>query len=217
MPVQDDEANPRAELQALQLAGTNHQVARLTLDSLTKPSGERALVERAREGDREAFGALVRAHLPAAIRAAMRVVRNSQDAEDVVQDAFLSALQNLDRFDSARPFWPWLSRIVVNRALDLVESRRVREAQPLHPEIVDRQPLPDSIAQESELVERVRLVAAAMPARQRLVVELFDIEGASVAEIAEMTGSSPSTVRWHLHMAHRKLRTALRQSYGGNP
>jgi RNA polymerase sigma-70 factor (ECF subfamily) len=171
-------------------------------------------VERARHGDREAFGVLVRTHLAGAVRVAMRVVRNTQDAEDVVQDAFLSALRNIDDFDSERRFWPWLSRIVVNRALDVVSARTVRTTDELPPDVTDAGPSPEAMAQESDLFARVRRITATMPPRQRLVVEMFDLDGASVADIAELTGSSPATIRWHLHMGRRVLRAALSPLYG---
>ena len=79
---------------------------RLTIHAPSDAERERDLIERARGGDREAFGTLVRTHLPAAIRVAMQVMRHEADAEDVVQDAFLSALKNLDGFEPGRPFGP---------------------------------------------------------------------------------------------------------------
>jgi RNA polymerase sigma-70 factor (ECF subfamily) len=203
-------------LQAIRAASSHHQLATLTLHDPTDAAGERDLVDRARHGDREAFGVLVRAHLPGAIRAATRIVRNVEDAEDVVQDAFLSALRNIDDFDAERRFWPWLSRIVVNRALDVVSARRVRSTDELSFDVPDSGPSPQAVALESDLVERVRRVTATMPPRQRLVVEMFDLDGASVNDIAELTGSSPATVRWHLHMGRRVLRAALSNLYGGN-
>ena len=144
----------------------------------------------------------------------MRIVRNSVDAEDVVQDAFLSALSHIDAFQPDRPFWPWLSRIVVNRGIDLAGSRAIRDAAPLAPDLVSSERRPDEVAESGELVGHVRRVIATMPPRQRLIVEMFDLEGASVAEIANLTGSAPATVRWHLHIGRRALRAALSHLYG---
>jgi RNA polymerase sigma-70 factor (ECF subfamily) len=141
------------------------------------------------------------------------VLRNDADAEDAVQDAFLKALQAIDRFDARQPFWPWLARIVVNRAIDMAESRRVREADMLSDHSPDRTPGPAEVAEERDFVEQVRAIAKGMPPRQRLIVELHDIEDWSVAEIAALTGSPGATVRWHLHMGRRALRTALSPLY----
>jgi RNA polymerase sigma-70 factor (ECF subfamily) len=196
-------------------ASPRAQRTRLTLHESTDAERERDLIERARGGDRDAFGALVRLHLPAAIRLSMQVVRNAADAEDVVQDAFLAALKHIDDFQPGRAFWPWLARIVVNRGIDLIGSRSVRDAVPLSPDLRASAPSPLRSAERSELVEHIRRVVSTMPPRQRLVVEMFDLEGASVGEIAELTGSAPATVRWHLHVGRRTLRTALSHLYGG--
>src|SRR5439155_2541415 len=104
----------------------------------------------------------------------MQVVRNSADAEDVVQDAFLSALNHIDDFQPDRPFWPWLSRIIVNRGIDLVNSRSVRDALPLTPQLTAADPSPLRSAERVELADHVRRVVSSMPPRQRLVVEMYD-------------------------------------------
>jgi len=185
----------------------------LTLHPSNDAERERDLIERARGGDREAFGGLVRTHLPGAIRLAMRITRNEADAEDIVQDAFLSALRNIDDFELGRPFWPWLARIVANRSLDVVGSKS-RQGDSLTETLPSEGPGPAISAERQELMDRVRAVVATMPPRQRLVVELYDLEGASVAEIAKLTGSAAATVRWHLHVGRRTLRAALGHLYG---
>ena len=86
---------------------------------------ERELVRRAQRGDAEAFEGLFSLHWPRAYRAAWLVVHDAAAAEDIAQEAFIAALGALDRFDRRRPFGPWLSRIVVNRAIDHARSRRL--------------------------------------------------------------------------------------------
>jgi RNA polymerase sigma-70 factor (ECF subfamily) len=187
---------------------------RLTIHESTDAERERDLIERARRGDGDAFGQLVRAHLAPAVHMAMQIVRNQADAEDVVQDAFLSALKNLDSFEPGRPFRPWLSRIVVNRAIDVMNSKANRSGEVLLDTHPSGDMSPHASAEHVELLQHVRRVVATMPPRQRLVVEMFDLQGASVAEIAELTGSAPATVRWHLHTGRRALRKALSHLYG---
>ena len=80
--------------------------------------GERALVQAAQRGDPGAVEELYRRHWRPAYRAAYLVTRDAHAAEDIAQEAFLQAIRVLDRFDRARPFAPWLHRIVTNRALD---------------------------------------------------------------------------------------------------
>ena len=182
-------------------------------DSSDALSVDRSLVERSARGDRDAFGALVRAHLPRALSLARRVLRDDDAAEDAVQDAFLQALRAIDSFDPSRPFWPWLARIIVNRSIDLAESMKVREADTLDDAHADSTRDALGVIIDKDLDARVRAIAKVMPPRQRLVVELHDIEDWTVAEIAGLTGSSSATVRWHLHMGRRALRAALEPLY----
>jgi len=140
---------------------------------------------------------------------AMRLLRHREDAEDLVQDAFLAALQHIDSFDLSRPFWPWLSRIIVNRGLDVAASRSTRSAELLGDDLGDTRPSPADEAERGEISDEFRRTLASLPERRRLVVQLFEVDGFSVAEIAKLLDSSPATIRWHLHMARRQLRNAL--------
>jgi RNA polymerase sigma-70 factor (ECF subfamily) len=172
-------------------------------------AAEQCLIERAREGDAEAFGALVECYLPRALRLAMRLLHQREDAEDLVQDAFLSALRHIDSFDPHRPFWPWLSRIIVNRGIDLSAARSIRASSELTPDLADSGESPSAGAERDDIFARVRRAMSALPPRRRMVVELFELEGLSIAEIAESLETAPATVRWHLHVARRQLRQAL--------
>lgn len=170
---------------------------------------DRELLARVRDGEREAFGQIVERYLPRAMALAMRLLRHREDAEDLVQDAFLSALQHIDNFDLSRPFWPWLSRIVVNRGFDVAASRSARSTDPLAEEVSDARPTPAELAEHGEIRDEFERTLALLPAKRRMVVQLFEVDGFSVAEIAKLLDSSPATIRWHLHMARRQLRSAL--------
>lgn len=172
-------------------------------------AAEQCLIERARVGDAEAFGALVECYLPRALRLALRLLRQREDAEDLVQDAFLSALRHIDTFDPHRPFWPWLSRIIVNRGIDLSAARSIRVTSELTPDLADGGESPSAGAERDDIFSRVRRAMSALPPRRRLVVELFELDGLTVAEIARTLETAPATVRWHLHVARRQLRQAL--------
>jgi RNA polymerase sigma-70 factor (ECF subfamily) len=91
-----------------------------------KGADERAVVEAAQGGSEAAVEELFRLHWPHTHRAAYLIVRDAAAAEDIAQEAFLSALSALDRFDRRRPFAPWLHRIAVNRAIDWSRARAVR-------------------------------------------------------------------------------------------
>ncbi len=79
---------------------------------------ERSWLEQARNGDREAYGCIVEAYREKVFLAALAILRNHEDARDMSQDAFVRAFKNLHRFDTSRPFYPWLHRIVRNLCLD---------------------------------------------------------------------------------------------------
>jgi RNA polymerase sigma-70 factor (ECF subfamily) len=170
---------------------------------------EREILTRVRGGDRDAFGELVDQYLRRAMALAMRLLRHREDAEDLVQDAFLSALQHIETFDLSRPFWPWLSRIIVNRGLDLAAARSTRASSVLNEEVSDSGPSPAESVERGEIRDEFRKRLSLLPERRRLVVQLFDVDGFSVAEIAKLLDSSPATIRWHLHVARRQLRNAL--------
>jgi RNA polymerase sigma-70 factor, ECF subfamily len=189
--------------------------ASLVLRTNDESDRERELLTRVRNGERDAFGELVARYLQRAMALAMRLLRHREDAEDLVQDAFLSALQHIDSFDLRRPFWPWLSRIIVNRGLDLSAARSTRATSALNDEVSDSGPSPSEVAERSELRDEFRRTLAMLPERRRMVVQLFEVDGFSVAEIAKLLDSSPATIRWHLHVARRQLRNALAPFHRG--
>jgi RNA polymerase sigma-70 factor (ECF subfamily) len=167
-----------------------------------------ALIRRAREGDHAAFDALVGAYMRQAFQMAYRVVGHREDAEDLVQESFLAAFQYLDSFDIARPFGPWLNRIVLNRGANLRRARTRRQTEP-ETDAVSTAP---SALDESTRTEARELLTAALATlndRQRLIVTLFDVDGLTSTEIGERLELAPGTVRWHLHEARRVLRGAL--------
>jgi RNA polymerase sigma factor (sigma-70 family) len=173
-----------------------------------------SLVARVRAGDATAFDGLVHAYMRQAFQLAYRVVNHREDAEDLVQEAFLAAHQYLDSYDATRPFGPWLMRIVLNRGANLRRSRARRETEP-ETDAVSSAP---SALEESERAEaRVHLVRAmaTLSERQRMIVTLFDVDGMTSTEIGEMLELSPGTVRWHLHEARRTLRGALSGFFKG--
>jgi RNA polymerase sigma-70 factor (ECF subfamily) len=201
--------------ETVQADAPERDVPRLVLLS-DKAVAEQRLLESVRRGDRDAFGTLVQGYLPRALSLATRILRNREDAEDLVQDAFLSALKHIDTFEPSRPFWPWLSRIIVNRGFDMTAARTIRSTEMLGEDVADRSSSPANDAERSDLLAHVKLAMSALPPRRRLVVELFELEGFSVAEISEMIESTPATVRWHLHIARRQLRHALAHIRGAS-
>ena len=173
------------------------------------PPSDEALVARVRSGDPEAFDALVVRHMERAFRLAHRLLGQREDAEDLVQEAFLLILERLDSYDPSRSFAPWFYRILVNRALNAQKARSVRRTEVIPESTSARNPSPASAAERSELREALRTALDALPEPQQMVVQLFEIDGFSGPEIADILDLPEGTVRWHLHQARRALREAL--------
>jgi len=174
-----------------------------------------ALVTRVRAGDARAFDGLVHVYMRQAFQLAYRVVGHREDAEDLVQEAFLAAHQYLDSYDVERPFGPWLMRIVLNRGANLRRSRTRRETEP---EVDAVSPAPSALEESERAEARVMLTRAmaTLSERQRMIVTLFDVDDRTSTEIGEMLDLSPGTVRWHLHEARRTLRGALSSFFKGD-
>jgi RNA polymerase sigma-70 factor, ECF subfamily len=167
------------------------------------------LVERVKRGDAGAFDALMARHLARAYGFAYRLLGHREDAEDLVQDVFLTLLEKVDTFQEGREFAPWFYRILANRAMSRRRSRATRRTEPLPEDAAVGGPSPARHAEQADTGARVREAVDALPDRQRVIVELFELEGWSGPEIARMLDVSPATVRWHLHEARRTLRETL--------
>lgn len=173
-----------------------------------------ALRAAASRGDREAFGQLALEWAPTARRIARGILGSPEDADDAVQDALLSAWRAIDRYDPSRPFRPWLLRIVVNAATDALRRRIARRAVALPPDLPSGSGSPERQAGRALLGDRLLAALATLPERQRTAVVLFDVEGWSHAEIAELLGVAEGTVRSDVFRARRALRPEL-ESYAG--
>ena len=163
-----------------------------------------ALVRAAQRGDAEAVDELFRRHWPAAHRAAWLVVHDSAAAEDIAQEAFLSALRALDRFDRRRPLGPWLHRIVVNRAIDWSRARALR------PETAaDALPEPAAGPAAPAMGEDIVSALADLGPEHRAVVVLRHLLGYTPGEIAAMLDLPRGTVNSRLRRALDALAIAL--------
>jgi RNA polymerase sigma-70 factor (ECF subfamily) len=172
-------------------------------------TGERELLARVQQGETDAFDALVRRHLPRARIVARRLMQDPDDADDLVQDAFLRALEKIRTFDLNRAFGPWFTRLLVNLGLDLRRKRAIRRTESHDPETLEGGSAPDRETERAEFNRSLREALQALPDRQRMVVTLYEIDGLTTEEVAGMLNVSQVTVRWHLHQARRALREAL--------
>jgi RNA polymerase sigma-70 factor (ECF subfamily) len=160
---------------------------------------ERELVREAQQGSRQALSDLYTAHWRAAHRAAYLVVHDAAAAEDIAQEAFLAAIDALDRFDRRRPFAPWLHRIVVNRAIDWGRREALRR------QAAGADSDPAATPAPPQLGETMMDALAQLPVEQRAVVVLRYLLDYTPGEIGRMLELPRGTVNSRLRRALDRL------------
>jgi RNA polymerase sigma-70 factor (ECF subfamily) len=178
-----------------------------------------SLVKAAKNGTVAAFDQLVRRHTALVFRVAMHITNSREDAEDVVQDAFLKAFRHLRRFEGRARFSTWMTRIAVNTALMKLRGlRRVQtislnqetdEGLTIGDKVTDWKPDPGQLYSQSELRDILQRALNLLSHGSRAVFLLRDVEGMSIADTAEMLGLSDSSVKARLLRARLKLRQHL--------
>ncbi len=156
------------------------------------------------------LGALAREYAPRAYRFALQIVGDSDEAMDVVQDAFLRLHRHWHRRDPSRPLAPWLYAIVRNLALDVLRRRSAHRAEEAGPEMADGAPGPEVLLERSQQRTAIWAAIGRLPIALREVFVLREMHGLSYAEIGEVLGVPASTVNNRLHDARVRLRSDLR-------
>ena len=185
------------------------------------------LVEQAKAGDVGAFEKLVRQYDRQVFRIANHITQNREDAEDVVQDAFLKAYQKLDQFQGNSKFYTWLVRIAVNESLMRLRKRRTGKMVSIDEDVqtdegsmprdlADWSPDPESLYGQSEMGEILKKVIQGLPQGFRVVFVLRDVEGLSTEETAETLGLSVPAVKSRLLRARLQLRERLARYFKKN-
>src|SRR5437870_6071818 len=187
-------------------------------------SDELALVQAAKGGDVGAFEELVKRYDRNVFRIAQHITQNREDAEDVVQDAFLKAYSNLGQFQGQSKFYTWLVRIAVNEALMKLRRRRPErtvsldeevktEDDSLPREVADWSPNPEQLYNQEELRDILSRTIQGLPPTFRTVFVLRDVEGLSTEETAEALELSVPAVKSRLLRARLQLRERLNRYF----
>jgi RNA polymerase sigma-70 factor (ECF subfamily) len=185
---------------------------------------ETDLVERARSGDQQAFSTLVTQYERKIYRLALNITRNEEDAEDVLQEAFLKAYEHLDRFEGHSKFYTWLVRIAVNEALMKLRKRKgdrtVSLDEPMETgeetvtrEIAVWEDNPEQRYSREEMQSILDEAVASLKPDFRTVFTLRDIEELSTEETAEALGISVPAVKSRLLRARLALREKLTRQF----
>ena len=189
-----------------------------SMDPSNIDTPEWQLVDCAAAGDRDARHVLFERHRETAYRVAMRITRRHDDALDVVQDGFIRAFQRLGDFQRESGFKTWLLRIVANRALDLLRSRKVRQALPIDGGEDSAGPLlagdeatgaPGRDLEQRELRDRLHAAIQRLPAAQQTVFVLYATGELTYGEIAATLNVPLGTVMSRLYHARRRLHELL--------
>lgn len=193
-----------------------------TADGPGPAQDEAAWVAALRAGEEHAFEKLVRAYSGRMLAVARRMLQNESDAQDAVQEAFLSSFRAIDRFQGGSRLSTWLHRIVVNAALMKLRSRQRRPEDPIeellpkfledgHPvrPAVEWKESAQSALERAELRAAVRTSIDRLPESYRTVLLLRDIEELDTQETARLLELSPNAVKIRLHRARQALRGLL--------
>jgi RNA polymerase sigma-70 factor (ECF subfamily) len=180
------------------------------------------LVRRIRAGEAGLFELIMRRHNQRLYRAARAIVRDDDEAQDVMQQAYVSAYQHLHQFSGLSRFATWLTRIAVYEALARRRKRRRMVEMDALPEFRRETlrawrtslPRPDHVAEGAEIRRLLEAAIDALPVGYRAVLVLREVEGLSTAETAECLGLSEPNVKTRLHRAHALLRDGLYRRAG---
>jgi RNA polymerase sigma-70 factor (ECF subfamily) len=197
----------------------------------SNPAPESEALERLRAGDASALESLMERFASRVYRVARGITGSSSDAEEVVQDVFLTLFQKAATFEGRAALGSWLYRIAVNRALNKRRGKRAQIEQPLedllpafeadgHRQgdrsylLADWSSMPDEVLLSEEGRRIVRAAVERLPVHYRAVLLLRDVEALSCEEVAQIVGDSLPSVKSRLHRARMALREQLTRTYG---
>ncbi|MDR3458256.1 MAG: RNA polymerase sigma factor [Verrucomicrobiae bacterium] len=170
---------------------------------------EQNLVSQSRNGDHAAFAALIRAYQPMIHSLTFRMTGSVADCQDLAQEAFIRAYQQLDSYHGTSKFSSWLYRIAVNACLDWRRSEQRRDK--LNTAWAEEKAREVDVAQDADdkLSREVQAALMKLPDKQRAAIVLTVYSGHNHAEAAKILGCSETTVSWRIFAARRKLKKLL--------
>lgn len=189
---------------------------------------ESRLIERVQNGDNEAFYELVHPHERSVFLAALSILHNESDAEEVAQEAILKAFRNLGRFRGEAKFSTWLIQITINEARmkvrkdrqylydSLEDGHRSDDGDYIPRDFADWREIPSEALDRKELREALTLALASLPEKYRSVLVLRDVQQLSIQETAHVLGISQANVKTRLMRARLQMRDALAPGWTGS-
>lgn len=169
------------------------------------------LIERCKQGDEKAFQALYKLYARAMFNVSYRITGREEEAQDVLQESFISAYRNIGNYRGDSTFGSWLKRIVVNRSINAIRARRM-ELMPEDSDFDVKEEEPQEIYREELTVDKVKKAIMTLPDGYRSVLSLYLLEGYDHEEIASILKITESTSKSQLNRAKAKLRERLTTS-----
>jgi RNA polymerase sigma-70 factor (ECF subfamily) len=171
-----------------------------------------ALIDQARSGNRAAFEEIMLRHERRVLMVALRLMGTVEDAQDAAQEVFLRTFKYLPRFDTRKPFEPWILRMTANVCRTALRKRGERRSlftAAYEGERPDPSRGPLAHLSEEETRKQVHRALDVLTEKERAALVLRDIEGLTTGEVAQILGSSEGTVRVHISSARLKIRKAI--------
>jgi RNA polymerase sigma-70 factor (ECF subfamily) len=192
----------------------------VTEPAAATPNDEPLLIERARDGDLQAYDELIRRHQERIYGTVYHMTSNHEDANDLTQETFIKAFQALKSFKGGSTFYTWIYRIAVNKTINFLKQRKNRTAMSLNDLDFNAENDPDLVALVSdktprrdaglvELQEKLNEAMGKLSDVHRLVVTLHDVQGVPHEEIAQIMECNVGTVRSRLFYARQQLQGYL--------
>jgi RNA polymerase sigma-70 factor (ECF subfamily) len=190
----------------------------LTNNTLPEDLPDEQVVAFCQRGETKYFEILVRRYMEKAFHIALNFTRNTEEAKDLSQDAFLRAFTRIKQFDGRSSFYTWFYRLVVNICLDFTRRKNkikwesleaAGDGAPERPELTDVSLLPEDVTMAREAKRRADRTLETMPNKQRTAFLLRNHQGLSIADIAKVMKTTEATVRVYLHRAVSALRQSL--------
>ncbi len=172
------------------------------------------LVRQCLRGNNGAFEAIVDKYQKPVFNAALRIINNYQDAEDVTQSSFVKAFEKLPSFKPRYKFFSWLYRIVVNESLNFVSQRK--RLQELNTDLVSREKTAEEAYDDIETSQQLQVALMDLKVEHRVVIVLKHFQDLSYTEISQILDIPEKTVKSRLFTAREQLKTRLLKRYGKN-
>ncbi|WP_412561922.1 RNA polymerase sigma factor [Winogradskyella sp. MIT101101] len=175
------------------------------------------IVEKCKKNDRQAQMQLYNQYCDGMLIVALRFVKDTMEAEDIVQEAFIKAFSKLDQYRAEVTFGAWLKRIVINRCIDVLKSKRQRliELEEHHLKVIDDDYESEWLVEDCVTIDEVKAAIEQLPEKYRYVVMLYLVEGYDHQEISEILNITEVASRTQLSRGKQKLQLALKTEKNG--